>query len=563
VDSTRWFDKLGQSGSGFWRRLPAGHEGHGPGGEPTQGKTWVHKNLMRPTYTPKKHQSSFIKSVTSVKQPSVQGSLALHGTGTGKTFSAIGAFEELKGAGKAQRALVIVPASLRNNFLDSGVKKFTSSKGRILSRPEELPADVEYAVVSYAAFRRNPKAWIDKVKPDTIIADEVQRAISESSQTHKSLLWARKQVPRFMGLTASPISNEPAEIVPLLQIASGGTHPLKTRKQFRKEFTAKRTSPTEKGIFGGKVTQKKVINFERLKRAVGPSIHYVEDLDATEKPVKNLTKVPVPMSKEQIKLYRMAMKGVDPKIVAKIKAGEPVSQRDAMGVFTRLMRARQASNSLHTVSRIDPAEAAERTPKIRRIVDEAVAHLEDTPDGQVVMYTNLFHGGVDVLSAALKKKGISFGVFAGKGKGGITEESRQKDVEDYQAGKKKVLLITSAGAEGLSLGNTTMVQVVDGHYNPERTLQAEARGIRAGGLSHRPVEERKVQVRRYVSTLPKTFWQKVLLKKPEKSVGEWVYSTAEKKEQLNKQLRAALKARSEHEERRRDSALYRMTRRNP
>jgi SNF2 family DNA or RNA helicase len=516
---------------------------------------------MRPKYTPKPHQQKFLKAVLHAKRPEVQGTLALHGTGTGKTFSSIAAFEELKERGKAKRALVITPAGLRANFLNKGINKFTTSKGQIITRPQELSPDVEYAVVSYAAFRRRPQEFIDALKPDTLIADEIQKAINEKSITHKTLMQARTQIPRFMGLTASPVSNEPAELVPLLALATAGEHPIKTRKQFKKRFIETKTDKKRRGIFGGKVKTRKVVNIQKLKESIGDTVHYVEDLDATEKPAKNLQTVEVPMSKEQIKLYEMSMKGLDPKIVAKIKAGEAVSQTQAMHVFSRLMRARQVSNSIHIGGGKTLSQSAEQTPKIKRILDDAAEHLSTVPDGKIIIYSNIYKGGVDVISAGLKKRGIPFGVFSGRGRGGLTEEKRQQNVEDYIAGKTRVLIITSAGSEGLSLGNTTMVQVAEGHYNPERTAQAEARGIRAGGLAHRPVAERQVAVRRYVSTMPRTFWQKLTFKQPEKSVGQWVYATAERKAKMNRQLRAALRARSEHEERKRESKFYRLTHR--
>ena len=139
----------------------------------------------------------------------------------------------------------------------------------------------------------------------------------------------------------------------------------------------------------------------------------------------------------------------------------------------------------------------------------------------------------------------------------MTEESRQQAVTDYTGGKKKVIIITGAGAEGLSLGNTTMVQLADGHYNPERMRQAEARGVRAGGLSHRKADKRKVQVKQYVSTIPRGFFSKLFLRPPEKSVGQFVYSTAAKKERVNKQLRKLLDRSSTHERKKKKSFLYR------
>ena len=251
------------------------------------------------------------------------------------------------------------------------------------------------------------------------------------------------------------------------------------------------------------------------------------------------------MSKQQLAVYKAAMKGIDPKIQAKIARGEAVEQKEAMRVFTRLMRARQVSNSLHNViPNMTLAQAAEGTPKIKKILDDVDGHLKNTSDGQIIIYTNIVNGGVDIISEGLKNRGVDFGVFAGKSMKGITEKKRQQDVRDYLAGEKKVIIITGAGAEGLSLGNTTMVMLADGHYNPQRISQAEARGVRAGGLSHRPKEKRKVQVKRYVSAVPKTFFQKILFKKPETGVDEWVYRTAAKKEKVNRQLRDILQEKS-------------------
>jgi len=140
---------------------------------------------------------------------------------------------------------------------------------------------------------------------------------------------------------------------------------------------------------------------------------------------------------------------------------------------------------------------------------------------------------------------------------GMTEKGRQQDVKDYQAGKKKVIIITGAGAEGLSLGNTTMVALADPHYNPERMNQAMARGIRAGGQSHRPVEKRGVIVNRYVTAVPRNFWQKITFQKAEKSVGQWAYLTADRKSQNTRELRNVLQRRHTHEQKKRESRTYR------
>lgn len=542
--------------SSHWRRLEPGEQGKGQGGEAQVGRTWVSRSNLLSSVIAKPHQMDFSKALMAM--PDNGGIIAAHGTGTGKTLSAIKAFEDLKGAGRAHRALVITPSGLRTNFLEKGIRQFTTSRGVILGKPRELPDDDEYAIVSYDAFRRDPQGYVDKLHPDTMITDEIHRAANPDSETYKSLAMARAQIPRFMGLTASVVQNGPQEILPLLRLSTNGQNPTGDPTSFKRTYI-KREPSLNKGIFGGKTYEENLIRTAILKSRIGGTVHYVEDLDASEKPMEVGSRVEVPMSDEQIKLYHMSMSGIDPIIVKKIQQGLPVDKPKEMAmIFTRLLRARQASNSLNSVvPGMTPEEAAERTPKIKKILDDAVEHLKTTPDGQVILYTNFVHGGVDALTAGLKARGIPFGTFAGKGVPGVTEENRQQAVRDYLAGKNRAIIITGAGAEGLSLGNTTMVQMVDGHYNPERINQAKARGIRAGGLSQRAPEDRKVQVRQYVSTLPKTFWQSVTFKPAEKGVEEFVYSTADRKVRLNNQLRGVLAGRSDYEKKRRDSTMFR------
>ena len=93
-------------------------------------------------------------------------------------------------------------------------------------------------------------------------------------------------------------------------------------------------------------------------------------------------------------------------------------------------------------------------------------------------------------------------MFRGKGKCGTSEKVRQAALKKFTKGKLKVLLVSPAGFEGLNAPDTTMVQVYDGHFNPEAIRQGEARGIRAGGQSHRAPADRKVKVKRYVSVFP-------------------------------------------------------------
>lgn len=534
----------------FWRRLRPEHTGHDEGGNEVAGKTWIGGKL-KPDVTPKAHQVDALKTIARLKPGS--GLVLAHGTGTGKTPTAVMAVEQYRQQHGGARALVVAPAGLRQNFHEKGVQRFTTATSQIAERPSQVRPDSDYVVVSYEAFRQRPEAFIQAVKPDVVVADEFHRAANPQSKTHQAIKQVRGEIPEFLGLTASIAQNDPSDMAPLLALARGEDI---SKDKFRARHV-RRVDTGKKGIFGGKITKPELKNAQDLSELVGRSVHYVEDLDASEKPTKHVETVEVPMSKEQLAVYDLTLKGIDPRLRDKMTFGGLISERDRQNLLTRILLARKASNSLHTVTNMTVDQAAEATPKVRRLLGDVSEHLAQTDDGQVIVYTNFVRGGVDVISAGLQARGIPYGVFAGKSVPGMTEAARQQAVDNYLKGQSRVIIITGAGAEGLSLGNTTMVAMLDGSYNPERNAQAEARGVRAGGLAHRPIEQRKVEVRRYVSTVPRNFWQTVTLRPRQTSVDQFVYGTAQRKAEANRTLRDVLQGQSQHESKRRDNVFYR------
>ena len=90
------------------------------------------------------------------------------------------------------------------------------------------------------------------------------------------------------------------------------------------------------------------------------------------------------------------------------------------------------------------------------------------------------------------------------------------------------MIVSGAGAEGLSLNNTTWEGMLDPHYNPERMNQMEARGVRAGGLKGR--DDRTVQINRYLATMPKKFG---IFKSNLKTPDEVIYEISRNKDKQN------------------------------
>ena len=476
-----------------------------------------------------------------------------HAVGSGKTLSGLARFERLKEEGKAKKALVVVPASLRDNFGKEGVGKFTDSSFAMIGNKQEtkkgegygaIDPNADYNILSYEMFRKDPEGILAASGADTIIADEFHRGKNEGTMTTDSLKQLKGKYNHFIGLTGSVVSNGISDVQPLVDIASGGEHRLgETKKEFDKTYLKRDSSKKYRDLHP---SRRPIVGFSKekeLRKELGGYVDYVDYDD-----VKDLAKMPdklvnitkVPLTKEQVSIYKGLLK--DQPAVRKMvlnKRVETLKDEEAAKAFSKLVESRKLMNSVGSVKPgISLSESAEMTPKTKRLLDDLTTHLNETPDGQAVLLSHLITGGHDVLEQGLKDRDISYGKFLGKGNDGVTETSRQQDVEDYKNRKKRVMLISAAGGEGVSLNDTTWEGVLDPHYNPEKMNQMEARGIRSNGLSHRPKEERAVEVNRYLATMPKTLG---LFKSRYRTPDELMYDIAQNKDQQNQRLLRLLK----------------------
>jgi len=459
---------------------------------------------LKPEVVLRQHQQNAVERINKK-----DGSLLLsHATGSGKTVTAIAAFEKLKQEGKASKALIVTPASLRENFAEAGVKKFTTDKyvifgnqqenqgkdGRYVDPDTYAEKDIPYHIVSYDMYKKDPAKYIRAAGADTVIYDEIHRAKNEATNVTKTIKEARPLHRNFIGLTGSIVSNSPADIVPLIDAMTQGKHKLGSKALFESRFL----EIDKNG--------KKIIKNKGMVRAqTAPYIDHVEveDLKLSPPPKKVVETIKVPMSKHQEDLYRYMIDQLDPITKAKIRygIGKKLNQREINNVFSQLMATRQLSNYVKAANPdITEEESLVDSPKMQRALEEVEKHIKQTPDAKVIVGTQFINSGVKPLQYHLKQRGYDPAVFIGKGNQGITEAKRQQEIEEFKTGKKNILLISGAGGEGLDLPDTTKIIMLDGHYNPEVIQQMEARGIRAGGQSGRPEKERKVEVTRLLTT---------------------------------------------------------------
>ena len=489
--------------------------------------------------------------------------LVAHATGSGKTLTGIAGYEDLKKKGKAKKAVVVVPASLRENFVKN-LKQFTDSsysvygpKGDRRSKNVGDKSSSDYNIISYELFREHGDKVLEDTGADTLIMDEIHRARGTEGVTYNKLLDHRKKVKNAITLTGSVVNNEPNDIVPLMDITyTNKGHRLVSKKFFDKLFVRK--DAKRHGIFRPKVhIEKKLKNKNQLAKYLRGKLDFISHEDLSkDMPKREVETKIIPMSKEQIKLYNYTLTAVDPITRWKIRNNLPIGQKEAKAAFAKLMQARQVSTDPSVLDKtLKEKNPEEYSPKVKQIVEDAAEHIKEDKDNKTVIYGNLINGQLGAVEEALKKRGIKFSKFVGLGQEGSTSKTRPEEIRKFNEKENRVLLISGAGAEGLDLKDSTMMQMVEGHYNPERIQQAEARIRRMGSLLHKAPEDRKIKVVRYMAKPEPTGASKIVQKVfstfgmgGSSGIDKWIYSIAKKKDALNSDFRDTMQKKASSDE---------------
>jgi SNF2 family DNA or RNA helicase len=435
------------------------------------------------------------------------GVLAYHGLGSGKTISAITAAPKL-----GLDSEVVVPAALRPNYRKELDKV----------QPKGTKSDIK----SYEGFTAKPNP-----AGKLLIFDEAHRLQDpETRRTDAALNQAPKAAKRI-ALTGTPIQNHPDEVAPLLNTVAG-REVLPTGDAFRKRYI--KEVPVKPPLLA---------RLMGAKPGVEPGIHRKEEFaksirglvdyhpSTTENYPRHSTQtITVPMSSSQRRVYDVVVaKNAPWSLRWKMEHGLPPSKSESANLNAFLSGARIVSNTPAPFQKdMDPVEGYRRSPKLQKVVADLLQGAATNPRFKGLVYSNYLDGGVRPVAVALKAQGVPHHIFYG----GLSDKVRKNMVEDYNAGKVKALLISGAGAEGLDLKGTRMVQILEPHWNQSRLRQVVGRAIRYGSHAHLPENERHVDVRHYHAVLPKSLWERLRKKDPKMAADPYLHQLAAKKQAL-------------------------------
>ena len=427
-------------------------------------------------------------------------------TGTGKTITAINAAEWLRIQDLVKHIFVITPKSLLENF---------KSGFRTCYKKENVPK--EYKLYTYTRFSRDPFS----ISPyrTLVIVDEAHNLRQPHSKRSKTIARLVQQSEYAFLLTATPFVNFPSDISNLINIVSRPDEPpMPTSfKEFRQMFIE---NPNGKQSYIQHV-KNKIITYtpnESTKPQVTPHVIGVMLLPEQIRTIYQIQKK---------KLSQSQLNQLSSMFYSNNQDNTSEEILDPVRFNAFLTRVRQVSNVFVSIDQIDQLAPPPNNPistvcgpKIERLVNRAVRGPKP-----VIIYSAFKGTGVDVVKICLEKAGVpSRQIFTFSGQ--LTINQRKKLVDDYNHGQIKYLLITKAGAEGISLRGTRQIHILEPDWNMENIKQVIGRGVRINSHTFLPPEQRHVDVYYWLGIVPKER-EYVLVPDP------YIYRIATQKQKLN------------------------------
>lgn len=471
---------------------------------------------LNPDLTLQEHQRRVREqAAAAAAQGTPYRKLLVWGTGSGKGIGALGAADALGGTTAA-----VAPAAVRPTLQQESLRALG----------HQIP------VVSYhgAASGKLPSN-------DTLVLDEAQRLGSPTSTQAQAVREQAEKAKNLILLSATPVRNNPAEFAPLLSALTGKQI---SHDEFKERFVGtEKVRPGVLGrLFGAETVERPaLVHTDELKELLGDKVDYYK----AETPPVDVTHETheAELTPRQADLYS-AMYGKLPWILRyKLRWNYPLTDAELVRARSFLTGPRQvALSDLPFRPDGDPIKAFENSGKLQ-LAHKLLSKTLSDPRRKAIVYSNFVDAGLRPYAAALAKNKIPHGVFHG----GLSDPERKQMVNDFNANKLRVALVAPAGAEGISLKGSQLLQLLDPHYNEARTTQAQARGIRFDSHTHLPEDLKGITVQKFVARLPLGLRGRLLAsvgvdqEGRRKTVDDYLQSLSARKEELNDQLMTVLK----------------------
>jgi SNF2 family DNA or RNA helicase len=510
---------------------------------------------------PQKFLSKYINPDTIYK-----GILVFHQIGSGKTCTSIRIAEAWK---EYRKIVVVVPASLIGNYRNelrspcAGQNYLTNKERDLLKqyhpmsdeytqiiRKSDERIDEYYTIYSYNKFVKLAEMGELNLRNSVLIIDEIQNMVSDDGKYYETLLSVINNSPKEMRvvlLSATPIFDKPLEIaltMNLLRLPK----PFPTGIEFEHTFIETIKSRNGEIKYNAK-------NLDLFKDMVKGYVSYFRGADPASFPELKLYYSKCVMSDFQYRAYATVMGKEErekkfkeyKKAIRLVRSGDIVNLPNNFFIGTRLV-----SNIAFPNNDIEESGMASMTKR------KVLEHLDiySTKFNKIMTKINRIHGKVFVYSAFRGFGGLEsfikileafgykncetygegkkrYGIFSGEENSEMKERVKAiyNRPENIYGDKLKVLLLSPAAKEGLSLYNVKQVHILEPYWNSSRIAQILGRAVRY--CSHKALlpEERIVKAYIYIATHPNE----------KETVDEYIAKLAHRKSRLTQEFENALK----------------------
>lgn len=400
------------------------------------------------------HQRIVAEFMRDSKQ---KGLVVVHKVGSGKTLTGLVSAQCLLSLNDKLEVVVLTPKSVVEQF-DNELNK--------LNLPTSISSRIN--VFPHATWLRRFEEGAESAENKVIIVDEAHKfkgknAINkqtgkETSKYARLLAEAAKIATKIILLTATPLENKIEETINYVSIVKG-KNLRDEQRRLRKQFDSKKLPlilPDYSDYLMCNFSVYDQIQKEHFPRRVE---HFVK----------------LKMTKEYNDKYLLAeVNASDPSIDALFYNKKTKKNPDLMKFHNGI---RRAVNNISITS-----------PKITWTVDKVKEIVKNK--GKLVIYSTWVKFGIDLIAEKLKKLGIDYAIVSGA----ASKEERMNIVKKYNNDKLRVMMITSAGAEGLDLKETSAVVILEPFWHQSRIEQVIGRGVRYKSHANLPEEKRYVDI---------------------------------------------------------------------
>lgn len=359
-------------------------------------------------------------------------------------------------------------AVARRKIIDSGADVIIMNWEAIRLHSRLAP----YGSVRLKDEEKVPKE-LNRVAWRTVIADEAHKLRDPKSKQTRACWWLARTADFRFALTGTPVTNAPDTMWSMLHFVDPANWP-------KKSAYIDRYCLSSFNAFGGL----EIIGIRPEMQAEFFSIldpmmrRMPKDVVLKQLPPIVRQRRYLEMGTKQSKAYDEMLDGM----LAKLEEGDAIIAPTVLAQLTRLV---QFSSSLACLDDAGDVRLSEPSNKLDAMMDD----LDELGREPVVVFAQsrqLIELAAKRLDEAASKKGANRSLYTYRFViGGQSELERQQHVDDFQAGRARIILVTiAAGGVGLTLTKARVAIFLQRSWSKVDNDQAEARIHRIGSEVH-------------------------------------------------------------------------------